>query len=99
MSQSDIKILNDQTTPEGVRIVYFQPSGEVCSQQIGIAVKDGVILGAEFSGGCSGNTQGLAKLVTGMKIEDVINRLSGIRCGWKSTSCPDQFARALSQLL
>jgi len=53
----------------------------------------------QFHGGCSGNTQGVAALVSGMRIEDAIERLSGIRCGFKSTSCPDQLATALREYL
>lgn len=76
----------------------FRPSG-VCSRLIKIAVDDdGTVLSAEFTGGCSGNTSGISKLVVGMKSEDVISRLKGIRCGFKDTSCPDQLAKALERL-
>ena len=76
----------------------YQTRG-VCSRSIDIAVEDGVILEVTYHGGCSGNTQGVAALVKGMKIEDAIERLSGIRCGFKSTSCPDQLAGALRAYL
>jgi uncharacterized protein (TIGR03905 family) len=56
-----------------------------------------VVRSLKVEGGCSGNLQGISKLVTGMKVQDVIDRLSGIRCGFKSTSCPDQLARALKE--
>ena len=69
----------------------------VCSRQIDIEIEDGKILSVRFHGGCAGNTQGVAALVAGMSVEDAIERLSGIRCGFKSTSCPDQLATALKQ--
>lgn len=66
-----------------------------CSKAINFDVKDGIVTNVSFLGGCPGNTQGVAVLVKGMAIDDVIERLSGIRCGNKDTSCPDQLARAL----
>lgn len=69
-----------------------------CSSAIEYEVKDGIVSDVRFVGGCSGNTQGLAKLVTGMRAEDVIEKLKGIRCGYRATSCPDQLAKALSAL-
>lgn len=69
-----------------------------CSRAINLEVEDGVIKSVEFEGGCSGNTQGVSRLVEGMKTEDAIEKLSGIKCGMKSTSCPDQLAKALTQL-
>lgn len=76
----------------------YQTRG-VCSRSIDIAIENGVIGEVTYHGGCSGNTQGVAALVRGMKIEDAIERLSGIRCGFKSTSCPDQLAAALRAYL
>lgn len=70
----------------------------VCSQQIDIEVKDGIIESVQFVGGCNGNTQGVAALAKGMKVEDAISRLKGIRCGFRTTSCPDQLAIALEQM-
>lgn len=67
----------------------------VCSQAINFEIEDGIITSVKFIGGCSGNTQGVAALVTGMKVEDAISRLEGIRCGMRPTSCPDQLAKAL----
>ena len=67
----------------------------VCAQAIEYEVQDGVVHNVKFIGGCSGNTQGIASLVEGMKIDDVISRLEGISCGGKPTSCPDQLAKAL----
>lgn len=95
---NDVTVLRDETQ-DGVRVIYVQTYKEVCSQQIAFAVKDGVILEAGFAGGCAGNTQGIAALVKGMRIEDAIARLEGIRCGSKATSCPDQLARALKLAL
>ena len=66
-----------------------------CSQEIDIELKDGLIDSVKFTGGCHGNLQGVGRLVEGMKAEDVIARLEGIRCGAKPTSCPDQLAQAL----
>lgn len=70
-----------------------------CSQEIEIELKDGVIESVKFTGGCNGNLKGVAALVKGMKPEDVIERCKGIRCGFKATSCPDQLAQALEQML
>lgn len=75
----------------------YRPSG-VCSQMIHVEEKDGKVHNVQFIGGCSGNTQGVARLVEGMDIDEAIARLEGIRCGYKSTSCPDQLARALKHL-
>ena len=67
----------------------------VCAQAIEYEVLDGVVHNVKFIGGCSVNTQGVATLVEGMKVEDVISKLEGINCGGKGTSCPDQLAKAL----
>ncbi|MBR3857971.1 MAG: TIGR03905 family TSCPD domain-containing protein [Bacteroidaceae bacterium] len=70
-----------------------------CSQLIDVTVDDNdVIQQVYFVGGCNGNLQGICRLVTGQKVDDVINRLDGIRCGTKRTSCPDQLCRALEEL-
>ena len=61
-----------------------------CSSRMRIEVEDGVVRDIQITGGCDGNLQGLSRLVTGMKVEDVIEKLKGIGCGLKSTSCPDQ---------
>lgn len=68
-----------------------------CSQSIDFDVQDGVVTACHFNGGCAGNTQGVAKLVVGRKVEDVIAMLKGIQCR-AGTSCPDQLARALEEL-
>ena len=67
----------------------------VCARQIELEVADNTVVEVKFIGGCSGNTQGVSALVNGMKVEEAIARLEGIRCGMKSTSCPDQLAQAL----
>ena len=75
----------------------YTPRG-VCSRDISIEVaEDGTIRHVEFVGGCHGNLQGISRLVEGMPVEEAIRRLDGIRCGGKSTSCPDQLAQALKQ--
>lgn len=71
----------------------------VCSQAILLDLDGDVIKKVEFIGGCSGNTQGVARLVEGMKAEDAIARLEGIKCGPRPTSCPDQLAKALKEAL
>ena len=78
-------------------MMIYKTSG-TCSNSIEIDVEDGVIRSVKFNGGCNGNTQGISALVKGMTCEEAISRLKGIRCGFKSTSCPDQLARALESL-
>ena len=70
-----------------------------CSTMIDVELKDGVIDSVQFTGGFNGNLQGISALVKGMKPEDAISRLKGIRCGFKSTSCPDQLAHALEEMI
>lgn len=72
----------------------FRPRG-VCAQMMDIEVEDNKLKSLKVMGGCSGNLQGISKLVEGMDIDEVISRLEGIRCGFKNTSCPDQLAKAL----
>ena len=69
----------------------------VCAREIVINIVDDVIESVKYIGGCSGNTQGVAALVKGMKVDEAIERLSGIKCGFKPTSCPDQLAKALKE--
>lgn len=78
----------------------FQTNG-TCAKAIELDVDDatGVINSVQFIGGCAGNTGGISQLVRGMKAEDVISRLEGVRCGIKPTSCPDQLATALREVL
>lgn len=74
---------------------YTYKTKGVCSQMITFEVENGFVHGVQFFGGCNGNLKGIGALVEGMEINDVISRLEGIRCGMKSTSCPDQLAQAL----
>ena len=77
--------------------IVYQTSG-TCSQQIDLDIDDdGRVWNVQFLGGCNGNLQGIGRLVNGMKVEDIKERLAGIRCGYKNTSCPDQLVRALEQ--
>lgn len=75
----------------------YTPSG-TCSRSIELDIEDGVVCDLQVIGGCHGNLQGIASLVRGMRVDEVISRLRGIRCGLKSTSCPDQIAIALSHI-
>ncbi len=76
--------------------ISYTPKG-VCSRQINIEVEDGLVINVEYIGGCNGNLKGIGSLVKGMKVEDVIEKLENIKCGNKSTSCPDQLAKALKE--
>lgn len=78
--------------------IEYKTSG-TCSRMVIVDVEDGVVTDCSFVGGCAGNTAGVAALVKGMKAEDAIKKLKGIRCGFKPTSCPDQLARALQEAL
>lgn len=91
-----MKIITD-TYKGSVRYIVVQTEG-VCSKAIELLVEGDVILDAAFHGGCNGNLKGIVALVKGQKISDVRERLSGITCGGKSTSCPDQFAQMLAAL-
>lgn len=74
--------------------IQYTPRG-VCSRHMEIDVENDVIQAVRVTGGCSGNLQGVAALLKGMRVEEAIARMEGIRCGMKPTSCPDQLARAL----
>lgn len=79
-------------------MVYkYRPVG-VCSMEITVEVEGDTIKSVHFLGGCSGNTQGVAVLVAGMKIDDAISKLKGIDCAGRGTSCPDQLAKALEEI-
>ena len=93
----EVTLLEDRIE-DGLRKASFQTCGIVCSTQIDIELEGDVIHRVEIINGCSGNTQGIASLVKGMKVRDVIQRLDGISCKQKGTSCPDQLARALKLL-
>ena len=75
----------------------YRPKG-VCSQLMEIEVEDGHIVNVDIMGGCPGNLQGISRLLKGMSVEDAIERMDGIRCGMKRSSCPDQLAQALKQM-
>lgn len=78
-------------------IEYF--TSGVCSRKIDVDIEDGIIQKVVFTGGCSGNTQGVAALIRGLTVEEAISRLDGIKCGFRPTSCPDQLARALKKAI
>ena len=69
----------------------------VCSSAIEFEIEDDIIKDIQFRGGCQGNTTGVADLVKGMAVDEVIERLSGIQCGFRGTSCPDQLSKALKE--
>ncbi len=76
----------------------YRPSG-ICSRNIHVELDGNIIKNVVFTGGCPGNTSGIARLVIGMDAKEAINRLRGIRCGTRATSCPDQLSIALSKAL
>lgn len=76
-------------------MMYRYKTHGTCSTDIDLVVEDGILKDVEFWGGCNGNLQGISRLVKGMRVEDIIKRLEGIRCGMKTTSCPDQLCQAL----
>lgn len=79
------------------KIVY--KTRGTCSQFIEVAIKDDIVTACQFYGGCDGNTKGLAQIVVGMKAEDIIQKLDGVKCGMKPTSCPDQLCRAIEECM
>ena len=76
--------------------MQYKTSG-TCSQLIDLEIEGDVIQSVAFTGGCNGNLKGISALVAGMKLDEAISKLKGIQCGHKTTSCPDQLARALEQ--
>ncbi len=76
---------------------YEYKTSGTCSQKIFFDIEDGKVKNVQFLGGCNGNLKGIGALVEGMDIDDVIGRLEGTKCGMKSTSCPDQLAKALKE--
>lgn len=74
----------------------YTPKG-VCSRQINFDIRDNKVTNVSFHGGCSGNLQGISRLIEGMDVNEAISRIEGIRCGVKATSCPDQLAQALKE--
>lgn len=79
-------------------MITYRPKG-VCSRLMRVEVEDGIIRQVEVQGGCSGNLQGISRLLVGMPVQQAIERMEGVRCGGKPTSCPDQLAKALRQAL
>lgn len=71
----------------------YRPKG-VCSQEINFDIEDNKVKNVSFTGGCNGNLQGISRLIEGMDVNEVISRIEGIHCGFKSTSCPDQLAKS-----
>lgn len=80
-----------------MEVLLYHPQG-TCSKEMKITHDNGVIIDLEVIGGCNGNLKGLTALLRGMKVDDVISRLNGIKCGFKNTSCPDQIAQALKSI-
>lgn len=78
--------------------ITYRPKG-VCSRLMRVEVEDGIIRQVEVQGGYSGNLQGISRLLVGMPVQQAIERMEGVRCGGKPTSCPDQLAKALRQAL
>ena len=76
---------------------YEYKTKGTCSQKIFFDIEDGKVKNVQFLGGCNGNLKGIGALVEGMNVEDVISRLEGTKCGMKSTSCPEQLAKALKE--
>lgn len=82
-----------------MRTLSYETHG-TCAKFINIAIDDdGLVADVEFVGGCNGNTSGISSLVRGMKAAEVVKRLEGTRCGFKNTSCPDQLAQAIRQVM
>lgn len=80
-------------------MTYSYKTRGTCASYITFDLNDGIVSNVKFNGGCNGNLKGIASLIDGMKAEDVIARIKGTRCGFKSTSCPDQLATALENAL
>lgn len=80
-------------------MTYQHQNRGTCSRGVTFDIEDGVVRNVQFEGGCSGNTQGVARLVEGMPAAEAVRRLSGIRCGFKPTSCPDQLAQAIAEAI
>ena len=80
-------------------MTYSYKTKGTCAMKIDFEIVDGKVYNVKFTGGCHGNLQGIGRLVDGMPAEQVIERLGGIRCGFKTTSCPDQLAKALTEAL
>ena len=92
------RIIGNTQTSVG-RYIDIEMCPSVCCREVNVVIQDGKIASVEFCGGCSGNTQGLSILLKGMKVSEAIEKLKGIDCGGKGTSCPDQLARGLEKIL
>lgn len=93
----DYVIVSDQIV-DGTRVIVATPSAKVCSKQIDIEIKDGIIRKVVYTRGCEGNAKGIGALIKDMSVEEAIKRLDGITCGKRGTSCPDQLAKILKAL-
>lgn len=93
----DYAIIKDEVV-DGIRYVVATPSAKVCSKQIDIEIKDGIIQKVVYTRGCEGNAKGIGALIKDMSVEEAIRRLEGINCGKRGTSCPDQLAKVLKAL-
>ena len=92
----DAKALQKERKNKMSKLHYITKG--TCSRAIDLEIENGIIKNVVFDGGCNGNTKGISSLVAGMNADEAVKRLSGIRCGMKSTSCPDQLAQAIKQL-
>ena len=81
----------------GIKLHYDYKPNRVCSRNISFEVEGGIVKNVVFTGGCAGNTQGVAKLCEGRTVEELVGMLQGIKCGFKNTSCPDQLAKAIKE--
>ena len=93
----DYAVVSDQIV-DGERCIVATPSAKVCSKQIDIEIKDGIIQKVVYTKGCEGNAKGIGALIKDMTVEEAIKRLDGITCGKRGTSCPDQLAKILKTL-
>ena len=93
----DYAIVKDEVV-DGIRYVVATPSAKVCSKQIDIEIKDGIIQKVVYTRGCEGNAKGIGALIKDMSVEEAIRRLEGINCGKRGTACPDQLAKVLKAL-
>ncbi len=78
-------------------MLYIYKTKGTCSTQIKVDLDGNIIKSVEFTGGCNGNLKGISKIVQNMTVEDVVSKLSGVKCGYKSTSCPDQLSIAVQE--
>ena len=76
----------------------YRPKG-VCSMRITFDIEEGLVHNVQFTGGCNGNLQGISKLVEGRRAEEIVSAIEGIKCGFKNTTCPDQQAKALKEVM